>query len=228
MILNYLFYIILFKVDDKGIYMQPKQVLIEEELISRFHRGDRTAFNELLHLYQPFITFLTRKFFCKGLSQNDLFQEGSVGLYKAVLRYDPCKGSTFKSFAETNIKSMIISAVQKGNRLKHSFLNFGISLYRSLDFDPDKTTYIDFLPSNEPSPEEHCIKLCEMYEKKELLGNFLGTLSELEKEVLSSYVHGSSYREIAIHLGVEMKAVDNALTRIKRKISDYRSIHLTS
>ena len=44
-------------------------------------------------------------------------------------------------------------------------------------------------------------------------------LSEFEWRVLSGYQLGKSYREIAIELRCNTKSVDNALARIKRKVS---------
>ncbi|MGV2885966.1 sigma-70 family RNA polymerase sigma factor [Paenibacillus taichungensis] len=194
----------------------------EEVLIKRYRQGDTTAFNDLLNLYRPYINFCSRMFFCKGLSPDDLFQEGSVGLYKALLRYDPNKGSTFKRYAETNIKGMIINAVRKGNRLKHSFLNQGISLHSAPSHVENNKTYIDFLPSSEPTPEEQMMWICDIFEKKNTVKSFMATLSDLEKGVLTWFVNDCSHKEIALQLGVHMKAVDNALTRIKRKIASIR------
>ena len=43
-------------------------------------------------------------------------------------------------------------------------------------------------------------------------------LSELELEVLNSYLDGKSYQEIACDLDREAKSIDNALQRVKRKL----------
>lgn len=46
-------------------------------------------------------------------------------------------------------------------------------------------------------------------------------LSDFENKVLGFYLSGVSYKEIAAYLNKEPKAVDNALTRIKKKIEKY-------
>ena len=46
-------------------------------------------------------------------------------------------------------------------------------------------------------------------------------LSGLEQEVLSSYLDGKSYQEIADSLGRHVKSIDNALQRVKRKLEKY-------
>ena len=43
-------------------------------------------------------------------------------------------------------------------------------------------------------------------------------LSELELEVLTSYLDGKSYQEIASDLDRHEKSIDNALQRVKRKL----------
>jgi RNA polymerase sporulation-specific sigma factor len=46
-------------------------------------------------------------------------------------------------------------------------------------------------------------------------------LSSLEKEVLALYLDGQSYQEISFELNRQVKSVDNALQRIKRKLERY-------
>ena len=46
-------------------------------------------------------------------------------------------------------------------------------------------------------------------------------LSELEWEVLSLYLQGKSYQEIAEELDRHVKSIDNALQRVKRKLEKY-------
>jgi RNA polymerase sporulation-specific sigma factor len=43
-------------------------------------------------------------------------------------------------------------------------------------------------------------------------------LSDLERDVLESYLDAKTYQEIAEELGRHVKSVDNALQRIKRKL----------
>ena len=47
------------------------------------------------------------------------------------------------------------------------------------------------------------------------------TLSKREFEVLGLYVDGLSYSSIAERLGITTKAVDNALQRVRRKVSGF-------
>jgi RNA polymerase sporulation-specific sigma factor len=46
-------------------------------------------------------------------------------------------------------------------------------------------------------------------------------LSDLEWEVLTSYLQGKTYQEIALELDRHVKSIDNALQRVKRKVERY-------
>lgn len=190
----------------------------DETLYMRFHHGDKSAFDELLNLYKPFINYWSRTYYGKGLTTKDLFQEGSIGLYNAVLRFDPNKGATFKSYAQTNIKSMMINACKKSNRLKHSILNQSISIYSRAGKNTERPL-MEFVASSEPSPEENTLSMYELIERVKVIKTFVASLSELERGVLLRFTKGHSHRVIALEMDIKTKAVDNALTRIKRKIA---------
>ena len=52
-------------------------------------------------------------------------------------------------------------------------------------------------------------------------------LSELEWEVLTAYLDGKSYQEIAEELDRHVKSIDNALQRVKKKLERYLEIKET-
>ena len=79
------------------------------------------------------------------------------------------------------------------------------------DFMIDQTTHI-----REKSPEEIVIGRESTENMKESL--FTG-LSKMESEVLRLYLSGLTYQEIAAEMKKEPKAIDNALQRIKNKVS---------
>ena len=55
-------------------------------------------------------------------------------------------------------------------------------------------------------------------------GEISKVLSDLELEVLTSYLDGKSYQEIACDLDRHAKSIDNALQRVKRKLE--KCLHL--
>ena len=46
-------------------------------------------------------------------------------------------------------------------------------------------------------------------------------LSDLEWQVLNSYLDGKSYNEMSLELHRNVKSIDNALQRVKRKLERY-------
>ncbi len=64
-------------------------------------------------------------------------------------------------------------------------------------------------------PEELVISQEEMKHIEKEIGQ---VLSDLEMEVLMSYLDGKSYQEIACDLDRHAKSIDNALQRVKRKL----------
>jgi len=49
-------------------------------------------------------------------------------------------------------------------------------------------------------------------------------LSDLEWKVLTLYLEGKSYQEIAEDLDRHVKSIDNALQRVKRKLERYLEV----
>jgi RNA polymerase sporulation-specific sigma factor len=146
-----------------------------------------------------------RQFFLSGGGGDDLVQEGMIGLYRAVLRYDGEKNATFKSFAALCVKRQIIDAVRKNNNVRNQALNNYVSLDDETDF---------FSPSFE-NPEDFLISRESFEEFKEKTKN----LSKLESVIFKKYLEGKTYSEISAEIKSGEKTVDNALQRIRKKIS---------
>ena len=138
------------------------------------------------------------------------------GLFKAVRDFDPDKNSSFYAFAELCIRRQLISALKGATRQKHSPLNSYISLNRPIYEEDSERTLMDILGSDRVEDPEALLISREEYavisQKIERL------LSDFEKRVLSAYLSGYSYRDIAEMTGVQPKSVDNALQRIKKKL----------
>ncbi|HNC14569.1 MAG TPA: sigma factor-like helix-turn-helix DNA-binding protein, partial [Solirubrobacterales bacterium] len=58
-------------------------------------------------------------------------------------------------------------------------------------------------------------------ELSSLVSCLQSTLSEMESSVLGYYLEDRSYEDVAALLGCETKTVDNALQRVKRKVSKH-------
>lgn len=188
----------------------------DEELIYLASQGDLVAEECLINKYKKLVKIKARSYFLIGADTEDIIQEGMIGLYKAVRNYQFKKLSSFKAFAELCITRQIITAIKSATRQKHIPLNSYISLNRPIyNEDSDRTLLdiVDNISINDPQ---------DLFLNGEKLNNLKvrikKILSDLERDVLESYLDARSYQEIAADLGRHVKSIDNALQRIKRKL----------
>ena len=189
-----------------------------DELLVRMARdGDEKAENFLLKKYKDFVRSKARAYFLVGGDSDDLIQEGMIGLYNAIGHYDESMASSFMTYAAICINNKLISAVSADGRQKNAPLNGYVSIYSSrTDETGEEASLSDVLPDTENINPEAII-LNEEQEKL-TINRLFGKLSALEKEILSYYMEGMSYSEIAKLIGKTEKSVDNAIQRIRLKM----------
>jgi RNA polymerase sporulation-specific sigma factor len=192
----------------------------DEELAKAAQAADGEAEAVLLTRYRPFVRSKARSYFLIGGDDQDVVQEGMIGLFKAIRDYDPTQQMSFRGFAELCITRQLISAVKSATRYKHGPLNSYVSFSRSVGEDDEgERVLADVLPATPQSdPAE---RLTSAERVRDLQAYVDEALSDLEVEVLRMYVEGRSYVEIADTLRRRTKSVDNALQRIKRKIDSH-------
>lgn len=177
--------------------------ITDEELVIKYKNGDKDAFNEIYSRYKNLVGFYSRNLYLLGADNDDLIQEGMFGLIKAVKGYREGE-SSFKAYASLCIKSSLISAVKKYGNKKSSPLNNSCSI-ESLDRIGFLTATTEDVFLNSQSDNELKVKVYSELSKTEIL-------------VLNLFLYGYSYDEIAKKLNKNVKAVDNALSRARRKI----------
>lgn len=188
----------------------------DEKLVALAQKGNDRAFDYLLDKYRVFVKNKSLSYFIAGADRDDIIQEGMIGLFKAVRDFTPEREVLFKTFADICVTRQIITAVKNASRQKHAPLNFYVSLNKSvLGEENDDSTLLDVVGRSETlNPEEIIINK----EKVDTLGIKMNqSLSKFELLVVSLYLEGYSYVQIAKLLGKDTKSVDNALQRIKRK-----------
>lgn len=191
--------------------------LSDEDIIIEIRNGNRAALEYLIIKYERIVRYKTRTYFLIGSEREDVIQEGLIGLYKAICDYDLNKFATFKAFADMCITRQIISSIKMATRLKHTPLNSYISIYKPLEEDGADRMLLDTIDCYESiDPQELLVNKEQSENVQAALNN---VLSPLEREVLPMYLDGISYEVIAKKLQRREKAIDNALQRIKRKIS---------
>ncbi len=191
----------------------------DEEVVDLCHGGDNLAEEYLLDKYKNFVRARARSYFLIGADHEDIVQEGMIGLYKAIRDYRPEKLSSFRAFAELCVTRQIITAIKTATRQKHIPLNSYVSLNKPLfDEESDRTLMDVIMEGRVSNPEEILINQEDLIHVNDRIKK---VLSSLEQQVLSAYLDGKSYQEIAGTLGRHVKSIDNALQRVKRKLEKY-------
>jgi RNA polymerase sporulation-specific sigma factor len=194
----------------------------DEEVVAEAKDGSDIAFEYLINKYRNFVKAKARSYFLIGADREDIIQEGMIGLYKAIRDFRNDRLSSFRAFAELCITRQIITAIKTATRQKHIPLNSYVSLNKPIyDEDSDRTLLDILSGSKVTDPEELMINREEYNDIEFKMGEIL---SELERRVLTLYLEGKSYHEIAVELRRHVKSIDNALQRVKRKLERYLEI----
>lgn len=193
--------------------------LTDEELIEEIKTGNQEATEYLVKKYYPLVIKSTRTLYLIGADDEDLTQEGLIGLFKAIQSYDSENNASFFTFAQLCIKRQIYSAIKASNREKHSPLNSYISFYSSAN--ENDVRLIENLEADTNTNPEHIILDQENTSRiNELLSSHL---SKMEQTVLPLYLDGMSYKDIAIKLNKPVKSIDNAVSRIRDKVKKIKA-----
>ncbi|MBQ7040032.1 MAG: RNA polymerase sporulation sigma factor SigH [Clostridia bacterium] len=193
------------------------EVMTDIELVNLAQSGNGEAMDILVERYKNFVRGKGRTYFLIGADKEDIIQEGMIGLFKAIRDFDATKQAQFRSFAELCVTRQIITAIKSATRQKHIPLNTYVSLSKPVYEDESEKTLIDLISM------EYIMDPEQIFINQESLGitekRINDTLSFFEKSVLELYINGKTYHEIAEMLGKESKSIDNAIQRVKRKIS---------
>ncbi len=181
----------------------------DSELAGLAAAGDAAATDALLARYKDQVRVTARKYFMLGGDQDDIIQEGMIGLFKAVQTFDPAGGAGFRSYMNICVRNQILNAIDAATAKKHAPLNSSLSLDLPLHLNEED-------PGADPA---------ETAIYKEALGLILSDegklLSSMEKQVARMLAEGRNYREIAEALDRTPKSVDNTIQRIRRKLKDF-------
>lgn len=189
--------------------------LSDEQVVQLAQSGDKRALEHIIARYRNFVYAKANPYFLIGADREDVVQEGMIGLYKAVKGFQNQK-SSFKAFAGLCVSRQIISAVKSATRQKHMPLNSYISLNKNVYDAEEDATLLDIISEQYPQDPESILINRENLDGIEY--KISQALSKLELEVLMQYLDGSAYQEIADALHRDVKSVDNAVQRIKKKI----------
>lgn len=177
------------------------------ELVLRAQQGDEQAAEQVMTLFRPLVQSVAGRFYMPNCDPEDISQIAFIGLWRAVLCYDPKRNTGFAAFARVCIRRQILSELKRMQRLCIPVLSLS-------ECEGDYRRWLEQLPD----PNQDLFRQLAELESAQQRREFLETrLSPLESKVVALYRQQLSRREIAARLGCSPKAVDNALARIKRK-----------
>lgn len=202
--------------------MKKYDGMTDEMLISLLREGDDAVTDFLVEKYINMVRKKAESLYIAGADNDDLIQEGRIGLFEAIKRFNPSYNASFYTFAEKCVLGQMHKAVQAGNRKKHAPLNSYISLNGS-DISEENDYHrgeevlqvLGLTADNDPET-----LVIDKYDSNKLEDEIFDCLSELEQRVLELKMCGYNYSEVAKILGKSDKQIDNALTRIKKKVKD--------
>ncbi len=192
--------------------MAEYEDVTDEELIRRLRDGDSAVTDFLMEKYKNLVRKEANAMYLIGGENEDLIQEGMIGLFKAVRDFDLSRDTSFASFAKLCIRRQMYSAIEAASRKKHGPLNSYVSLNEPDEGDEALINHIE--ADGESNPENLLIS----QEYADVLeGTLKEQLSDLENRVLYLHLQGIDYKTIASLLDKSPKTIDNALQRIKAK-----------
>ncbi len=171
----------------------------EAELVKAARNGDQRAFESLAESHKRILEYHIRQIDPTPANYEDLFQEGLIGLLKAVRSYDG-KSASFATFASSCIRNSIISGVRK------------YSSQTSKTYTVPETELVE-----ETVPSAEQVHL-DSVNARLLYDRVCEALSPYERIVFDMYLSDVPYETIAFVTGKDVKSISNAVFRIRTKL----------
>ncbi|MBR1988280.1 MAG: sigma-70 family RNA polymerase sigma factor [Clostridia bacterium] len=194
--------------------------MLEAEILEKINlaqKNEEEAMEELLRVFKPKVTAISRGYFLVGADADDLIQEGMIGLYKSIMVYKPNKNHNFGAFASLCIHRQMQNAVKNANRKKNSPLNsyLPIMYYDGSSSNDDEELLKLVVVDDDSNVEQNFID-AEM--NAVMLSKVKDVLSEEQFKLLKMFLNGDSYIVMSEKVSMSVKQVDNSIQAIKKKL----------
>lgn len=197
--------------------MDKNNQAIDLDLIQRIRGGEERAREELVKKYVPMVKYIIRNYYSSFLDFEDLLQEGLIGLLSAITEYKPEQYDVkFSSFAYICIIRRIYNVIKQTTGNKHRLLNEATSLQAPIGADENREV-MDLVASGFWQFDPETV-VEEKYVVEILTKVLRNHLSVLEYAVMERLLKGYTASEIEAEIGVGLKVIDNARTRVKTKL----------
>ena len=182
------------------------------ELVLKAQKGDEIAMENIVNMFRPKVSAISREYFLVGGGLDDIIQEGMIGLFKAVYGYKPDKNHSFSAFASLCIEHQIQTAIKNANRKKNSPLNNYVPISHFDDRDDDDEDLKLVLVDDTDFEQDYINREQNVV----VMSKIKSLLSSEQFKLLKMFLNGKSYVEMADAMGITTKQVDNNLQAIKR------------
>lgn len=191
------------------------------ELVNLAQELNEDAMTIIYEKYKPVIYKKCRKYinFIKGIELCDLVQECYIVLDSAIKTFNQDKDNIFYTYLNVCLDRHLASQYRKSINGRNRILNESISL--DVPLEDDDNSLIDIIEDNCDNPE---LELNTFENSKELYNKIISKLTALEECVFILKIQNFDYKEIAAILDKDSKSIDNAIQRIKTKISNMEFI----
>lgn len=177
-----------------------------ESILKKAQDGDELSLEEVLRQYKNIVEIIASKYKNTPMEHEDIVQEGMIGLFSAIKTYNGNRGASFRTYANTCIDNAIQTALRKFKRQKD------IPAENMVEYQDEQ---IDISSASHSAEETYISR--ERLER--ITKTFKEIFSDFEYKVYTLYILGCSYDEISTALNTNHKSIDNALQRIKKKLS---------
>lgn len=195
------------------------KTLNDNELVYMCSENSEEAINIMIDKYKNCILSILKdlldEYNIVGVEVADLYQEGLIGLMHAINSFDKDKDVTFYTYANTCIKTSILSAVRQTFRKKNRILNNSYSLDKLIE--DSNNSFYDLFKDERNNPDNI---LVEQEEKRDLLNKIRKTLSKSESMIFELRLKGLKNKEICSLINKDKKYVENTMFRINKKYKE--------
>lgn len=183
----------------------------DNDQIALAQAGNTAAMDRLLRQYEPMVWKLTRRTLkrLRGVDEDDLAQEGRMGVYRAISEYDASRGASLT----THCYNHIHWALGKFTRKKDDPL---LSLDAPYGDDEDGGKLLDAV---EDHREEAPLESLGQAEENEMLHWAIGCLPEKYAAAVSRHMDDKKLSDVGLEIGVSGERVRQLEVKAKRIVA---------
>lgn len=195
------------------------KTLNDNELIYLCYENNEEAENIIIDKYKNCILMILKDYLNEyniiGMELADLYQEGLIGLIHAIKTFDKDRDVSFYTYANTCIKTTIMSAMRQTFRKKNRILNNSYSLDKLIE-DTNSNFYELFKDERNDPTKILMVK----EEHNDLINRIKSKLSKNELIIFELKLKGLKNGEIADLISRDKKYIENTMFRINKKYKE--------